>query len=63
MADSTTIIISHRISTVKSADLIIVLDEGKIVESGTHTQLLAEDGFYASIHQRQLLTEEIETMN
>lgn len=63
MADSTTIIISHRISTVKSADLIIVLDEGQIVERGTHTQLLAEDGFYASIHQRQLLTEEIETMN
>lgn len=62
MSNSTTIIISHRVSTVKSADLIVILEDGEIVERGTHLELLAHDSHYAKIHQRQLLVEEIEAM-
>jgi ATP-binding cassette subfamily B protein len=56
---STTIVISHRISTVKHADHIIVLDEGCIVEEGDHDSLIAEDGLYARIYRRQLLEESL----
>ena len=62
MKDRTTILISHRISTVKDADHIVVLDEGSIVETGTHEQLLEQKGIYAGIYETQLLQEELEKL-
>ena len=62
MKDRTTILISHRISTVKDADHIVVLDEGSIVEAGTHEQLLEQNGIYANIYETQLLQEELEKL-
>jgi ATP-binding cassette subfamily B protein len=59
MRDRTSILISHRVSTVKEADEIIVLDGGQIVERGTHGELLLRDGYYAELHRRQLLEEEL----
>ena len=59
MKDRTTILISHRISTVKAADHIIVLNDGSIVESGTHDQLLETNGIYAGIYETQLLQDEL----
>ncbi len=55
----TVFVVSHRISTVKDADLILVLDQGRILERGTHAQLTAAGGIYADLHQRQLLEEEL----
>lgn len=60
MQGRTTIIISHRCSTVKNLDHIIVLDEGRIVEEGTHDALLLHGGIYAAMYRRQLLSEELE---
>jgi len=62
MRDRTSIVISHRVSSVRGADQIAVVDEGSIVELGTHAELLARGGLYAELHQRQRLTEELEAM-
>ena len=59
MADRTSILIAHRISTVKNLDAIIVLEHGRIVERGTHRELLALGGAYAGMYRRQLLSEEL----
>ena len=49
----TTLVIAHRLSTIENADLIVVLDDGKIVEQGTHQALLAKNAHYASLHHSQ----------
>lgn len=61
MQGRTTIFISHRVSTVRNADRIAVLHAGRVVEYGTHEELLALNGYYTSLHDKQLLEEELET--
>jgi ATP-binding cassette subfamily B protein len=55
----TAVIVAHRISTVRDADLILVFADGRVVERGTHDELVALDGMYADMHRRQLLEEEL----
>jgi ATP-binding cassette subfamily B protein len=59
MRQRTSIIVAHRISTVRDADQIFVLDHGRIAERGTHDQLVARDGLYAALYKKQLLEEEL----
>jgi ATP-binding cassette, subfamily B, multidrug efflux pump len=59
MRSRTSIIVSHRISTVRDADQIFVLDDGRIVERGQHDQLVKQNGLYAALHRKQLLEEEL----
>jgi ATP-binding cassette subfamily B protein len=63
MKERTSIIISHRVSTVKDADKIILLEKGKIAESGSHNELIALNGIYADIYYKQLLEKELEEIN
>jgi ATP-binding cassette, subfamily B, multidrug efflux pump len=62
MRGRTVILISHRVSTVRLADCIVVLEAGAIVESGTHAELAANGGYYAGLYQKQLLEEELEAI-
>jgi ATP-binding cassette subfamily B multidrug efflux pump len=62
MKGRTSIIISHRISTVKDADFIIVIDKGQIVERGSHEELVAAGGIYADLNEKQLLERELEEL-
>ena len=59
MRERTSILVSHRISTVRDADRIFVLDAGRIVERGTHDELVRLGGLYAELHKKQLLEEEL----
>ena len=52
--DKTTIIVSHRVSSAKNADKIIIIDEGKIIQQGSHNQLVNEDGYYKALYWKQL---------
>ena len=54
MTDRTTVIVAHRLSTIRNADLIVVMSAGKVVESGNHAELLAQDGSYAHLVARQI---------
>ena len=60
MADRTSIIVSHRVTAVAGADLTLVLEDGELVETGTHAELLARGGVYTRLLERQLLEEEIQ---
>ena len=62
VAGRTTILISHRISTVKDADQIVVLRAGRIVEQGNHQELLAREGYYHRLYRKQLLASELEAL-
>ena len=62
MRNRTTLIIAHRISTLRNADHIIVLDEGRIAEQGTHDALVSNGNFYAELYERQQLNDELESL-
>ncbi len=62
MRGRTTILISHRVSTIRHAERIFVLEHGEVVAEGTHSELLASGGYYADLYQKQLLEEELEAI-
>ena len=57
MKGRTTIVIAHRLSTIRQADMIHVMDQGQVVQSGSHDQLMAEGGLYANLHALQFRDE------
>jgi len=59
MRRRTSIIVSHRVSTVRQADLIVVLENGRILEQGSHSQLVRRGGAYADLYRKQMLQEEL----
>jgi ATP-binding cassette, subfamily B, multidrug efflux pump len=61
MQGRTTILISHRVSTIRDADRIFVLEHGRVVAQGTHSELLERRGYYADLYEKQLLEEELES--
>jgi ABC-type multidrug transport system fused ATPase/permease subunit len=60
MRQRTSIIVAHRVSTVREADQIFVLQDGRIAERGTHDELVRHNGLYAAMHRKQLLEEELQ---
>jgi ATP-binding cassette subfamily B protein len=52
--DRTTLIVSHRISSVKNADAILVIDKGQIIQQGTHNELISKEGYYKALYKKQL---------
>ena len=58
--DKTTIIVSHRVSSAKNADRIIILDGGKIIQQGSHNQLVNQDGYYKELYYKQLSEKEVQ---
>jgi len=62
MRGRTTILISHRVSTVQNASHIFVIEHGEVAEQGTHAELIRSGGYYADLYQKQLLEEELETI-
>ncbi|MDP2228589.1 MAG: lipid ABC transporter permease/ATP-binding protein, partial [Moraxellaceae bacterium] len=59
MEGRTTLVIAHRLSTIENADWIVVMDQGRIVESGTHATLLAQAGMYAQLHSRAFAEDDV----
>ena len=57
--DKTTIIVSHRVSSAKNADKIIILDEGRIIQEGSHNQLINQEGYYKDLYNKQLSEKEL----
>jgi ATP-binding cassette subfamily B protein len=62
MRERTTILISHRVSTIRDADRIFVIEKGQVAEQGRHEELIAADRYYADLYRRQLMEEELEAI-
>ena len=58
--EKTTIIVSHRISSAKNADNIIILDEGRIIQEGSHANLITQEGYYQELYKKQLEEKEMD---